>query len=493
MGMARPAEDVFRLLNRPAHLVDVPFFVEHFRSDERALRDAICSFAIGLPPVERDVLLQCDLGGRSADDVGRQIGLCRRQIQRHRKAARRKFVERVLGSPPVAAELPIVPLSHRDAHFRRRAQIAAAAVRGEPAKLTAARLDISVRTLWRERALMRDGAEGTHDQMERERAINSLLGDTEKLWLSEDYRGCLKAADAALALSRGLHVDTSPAAAALVFRANSWSELIERTVGSPVLADAFFAKACSLLDRCEPDPSSRTLFRVRQLRQHFRDPAGYRWVYETLAASGAALGHPLATLSLAEVYDAWDMDEELFGALRQAATVDDVRAPRHDVARMRIAALASALRPQHEHLARKCIMDVRAWSPPMSRSAVLADAYDAYLGDRNGKLASALARLRAAALHFRKLNLRAETATVLYLIVRLLVERYDPRAASLTIEEALDAANGRGSAKLYADLLQYAALAMGGRQRDRVAKAFAEALTAHSHVALGQTSMRLSR
>jgi hypothetical protein len=455
IAMGSQPEEVFRLLHHPERLLDVPFFRTHFANVE-ALRAAICSFAAGLSEMDSAVLLQCDLGGRGAQEVGREIGLSRRQVQRRRKAVRTEFVRAISSD-----ERPV--------------SISAAAFRSEPAKVTASRLQISVRTLWRERKRLREAAVD-ESAPGLERALYGSVTDMKRAWLLEDYASALSAVDIAIALADALSRRHFAQCSEIVFDAYGWAEIIERTARDVRLADDLFEKARSAARHCT-FASPIDLLSMRELRRDLRDPARYGGVYERGRELSASAPHPLAKLSVAEVLDAWDATTELTCILPIIVRADDSAATRHDVARMRTAVLALCLRPQHDPLARQCIADVRRWATPDSRSGLLATAFEQFLEGRAHADDTALRHLANIAARFRERHLRAETATVLFLLSKALIERGNLRKAGEAIEEGLDAAHGRTSAKLYSDLLAFASSAMGGLHRQRVAAAFAEALT----------------
>lgn len=450
---------------------------DHFGGDERALHTAICSFAATLPQPERDILLQCDLGGRSAQSVGAEIGLCRRQVQRHRKNVRSKFIAHVSeGAARHSSPVQLPVLDHRDSKLPRRAEMMAQSLRGEPAKATAKRLGISVRTLWRERARIREAQHDAADQTHRKNALGRLLADVETSWMRDDYAACSRASHSALAIARGVRPDGADAAEQL-FRTFIWGEVIERTVGSAKLADAYFTLARNAAAECALAPRQTAFLRMREMIQCLRDPAGYATAYETtLGPLCQAMPGLLVDVVQAEIFDALEM-QQLATMVRRAAGADVVEAPRNDVARTRVAVLGMCLRRGYENIARRCIADVRAWTRPDSRSAMMAEAYEAFIFASRENIARTRTRLRALAAHFRAAGLPAENATVLYLAARLCAESGEVRDAGEFIEEAWDAAAGRVSAKMQRDLLRYAALAFGGRHRQRLADAFAEAMT----------------
>jgi tetratricopeptide (TPR) repeat protein len=450
--MGSQAEDLFRHLRHPQRLLTVPLFSEHFGSVEE-LHAALCSFATKLSSIDGAVLLQCDLAGRAAQEVGREIGLSRRQVQRRRKSVRADFIRTLRGD-----ERPSSPVcvTHR-----------------EPAKVSASRLHISVRTLWRERKRIRENIWDESDSR-LERALSAAVGDMVRAWLQEEYQRALSAVDIGTALADALVQRRISDSNEVVLKAYAWAETIERTAGDVRLADAMFERTFRLAKSASEWRDG--VLAVQKLRRDLRDPSNYGIVYAQARRLEQAAAHPLAKLSLAETLDAWNATGELRAVVSSLASFDDRGAARHDVARMRTAILALCLRPQHEPLARRCIAGVRKCASPQSRSGLLASAYEIFLESRLRGDDAATRLLTAIAAQFRKRHLRAETATTLYLLARTLERRDNAREAGEFIEEALALAHGRVTAKAYADLLLLASSVLGGSRRARVAAAFADAL-----------------
>jgi hypothetical protein len=434
------------------------FFGEHFRNVED-LRAALCSFATRLSRIDSAVLLQCDLAGRAAQDVGREIGLSRRQVQRRRKAVRQEFIRAIAGG-----ESPSTMSGSRR----------------EPAKVSASRMQISVRTLWRERKRVRELIRDQSDP-QLKRMLAETVAVMERAWLEEDYRSALSAVEGATALADAVAHRDATHHGANVVKAYALAETIERTAGEVRLADLMFERV-RLIAACENEPVS-ALFALQKLRRDLRDPSSYQTVYEACRRHDTTAGHPLAKLSAAAVLDAWNAARELTRIVSSLVRTNDFgAAPGHDVARLRTAILALCTRPEHEGLARRCIADIRALAPLDSRSSLLAAAYESFFECRAGKYDAPLRRLADITARFRERRLGAETAAALLLFAKSLIAYGDARKAGECIEEALNAGHGRLSAKMHGDLLTVASSAMGGVHRRRVAAAFADALTRGSDV-----------